>query len=54
MDLFSWQLDASDMTSLGAMTNPYRRGVADGASMMCSDASTGYMARCLYLDMEQM
>jgi hypothetical protein len=39
-----------------AHTRPHtrRRGGNDGASMMCSDAGTGYMARCLYLDMADM
>ena len=28
----------------------YERGVGDGASMMCVEPATGYMARCSYLD----
>ena len=33
MALFDWQLDASDMASLGGLANPYRRGGSDGSRL---------------------
>ena len=49
-DVFRFALDADEMVALGALANPYERGDSDGMSMMCVEPTTGYMARCSYLD----
>jgi len=52
MDLFSWSLEPEEMVSLGRLATPYSRGVSDGMSQMCVEESSGYMARCIYLDQQ--
>jgi len=50
MRLFDWSLSEEEIAKLGALANPYRRGVSDGMSQMCIDEQKGSMARCIYLD----
>jgi diketogulonate reductase-like aldo/keto reductase len=51
MDVFGFELNASEMRTLSVMTNPPGNGQnQDPASMMCIDEDAGRMARCIYLE----
>ena len=52
LGIFSFALEDAEMAALGALAQPYGRGVQDGMSQMCIEEATGYMARCIYLDEE--
>ena len=51
MDVFGFELSASEMRTLSVMTKPPGNGQnQDPASMMCIDEDAGRMARCIYLE----